>query len=48
MQSCVGKVGRPVAPPAGVVALAAQVQLLRPGRGFPGWVFSDGAAFGAW
>ena len=46
-----GQVGRQqtaVAPSAGVVALAAQVQLLRSERGFPGWVFSDGAAFGAW
>jgi hypothetical protein len=36
-----GQVGRQqtaVAPSAGVVALAAQVQLLRSERGFPGWV----------
>ena len=41
-----GQVGRQqtaVAPSAGVVALAAQVQLLRSERGFPGWRFSDGA-----
>jgi hypothetical protein len=33
---------------AGVVALAAQVQLSRPELGFPGWVFSECKAFGAW